>query len=36
MLERLQSSGKTRREAIRILKRRLSDVIYRTLLTDAA
>jgi transposase len=35
MLERLQSAGKSRREAIRILKRRLSDVVYRTLLTDA-
>jgi transposase len=36
MLERLQGSGKSRREAIRILKRRLSDVVYRTLLTDAS
>lgn len=34
MLERLQAAGKSRREAIRILKRRLSDVVYRTLLTD--
>jgi transposase len=36
LLARLQESGKSRREAIRILKRRLSDVVYRTLLTDAA
>jgi transposase len=30
------AEGKTRREALRCLKRRLSDVIYRTMITDAA
>ena len=29
-------SGHTRREAMRILKRHLSDVVYRTMLRDAA
>ena len=35
MLERRQNSGNSGREALRILKRRLSDVVYRTLLADA-
>ena len=35
-LERRQKAGATRKEAIRSLKRRLSDVIYRAMLTDAA
>jgi transposase len=34
-LARKRAAGKTRREALRCLKRRLSDVIYRTMLTDA-
>lgn len=33
-LARKQSEGKTRREALRCLKRRLSDVVYRTLVTE--
>ena len=35
-LARKRAAGKTRREALRCLKRRLSDVIYRTMLEDAA
>jgi transposase len=35
-LARKRAAGKTRREALRSLKRRLSDVIYRTMLEDAA
>jgi hypothetical protein len=35
-LERRQKAGATRKEAIRSLKRRLSDVIYRAMITDAA
>ncbi len=35
-LARKRSSGHTRRGALRCLKRRLSDVIYRTMLEDAA
>jgi transposase len=35
-LERKRAEGKTRREAMRCLKRRLSDVVYRQLLADAA
>jgi transposase len=35
-LERRQADGNTRTEAIRALKRRLSDVVYRALLADAA
>lgn len=35
-LERRQHNGNTRAEALRALKRRLSDVIYRALLADAA
>jgi transposase len=34
-LARKQSEGKTRREALRCLKRRLSDVVYRTLVSEA-
>jgi transposase len=34
LVARHLTAGKTKREAIRILKRRLSDVIYRTMLTD--
>lgn len=34
-LERKRAEGKTRKEALRCLKRRLSDVVYRQLLTDA-
>jgi transposase len=33
-LARKRAAGKTRREALRCLKRRLSDVIYRTMLSD--
>jgi transposase len=33
---RKRAEGKTSREAIRCLKRRLSDVLYRTLRADAA
>ena len=35
-LERRQVNGNTRTEAIRALKRRLSDVVYRALVADAA
>ena len=35
-LERKRAEGKTRREAMRCLKRRLSDVIYRQLMAEAA
>lgn len=35
-LDKKRAEGKTRREAIRCLKRRLSDVVYRQLLADAA
>jgi transposase len=35
-LERKRAEGKTRREAMRCLKRRLSDVVYRQLMADAA
>jgi transposase len=34
-LSRKRAAGKTRREALRCLKRRLSDVIYRTMIDDA-
>jgi len=34
-LERKRNEGKTRREAMRCLKRRLSDVVYRQMLLDA-
>lgn len=34
-LLRKQHEGKTRREALRCLKRRISDTVYRTLITDA-
>ena len=33
-LARKQAEGKTRREALRCLKRRLSDVVYRALLAE--
>jgi transposase len=33
-LARKRAAGKTRREALRCLKRRLSDVVYRTMLAD--
>ena len=33
---RRQAEGKSRKEAMRVLKRRLSDVVYRQLLADAA
>jgi transposase len=32
---RKRAAGKTRRETLRCLKRRLSDVVYRTMLADA-
>ena len=35
-LARKRAAGKTRREALRCLKRRLSDVVYRTMIEDAA
>lgn len=35
-LDRRMTEGKTRREAMRALKRQLSNVIYRHLATDAA
>lgn len=34
-LEKKRAEGKTRREALRCLKRRLSDVVYRQLVADA-
>lgn len=34
LMERHMSNGKTKREALRILKRRLSDVVYRTMSND--
>lgn len=34
LVERLTGSGKTKRDALRILRRRLSDVVYRCLLAD--
>ena len=33
-LDKLLTSGKTRTEALRLLRRQLSDVAYRALLTD--
>lgn len=35
-LQRKQRDGKSRREALRCLKRRISDAVYRCLVTDAA
>jgi transposase len=35
-IERRTATGETRREALRLLRRRLSDVVFRTLLTDEA
>ena len=34
-LARKRAAGKTRREALRCLKRRLSDIVYRTMIEDA-
>ena len=34
-IQRRMAAGNTKKEAIRALKRRLSDVVYRTMLTDA-
>jgi len=34
LIDRHMSNGKTKREALRILKRRLSDVVYRTMIQD--
>ena len=34
MVARLTASGKTKRDALRVLRRRLSDVVYRCLLED--
>ncbi|WP_433209614.1 hypothetical protein ACQP1G_20000 [Nocardia sp. CA-107356] len=33
-VDKLKASGKTRTEAMRLLRRRLSDVVYRALLAD--
>ena len=33
-MEKKRAEGKTRAEALRCLKRRLSDIVYRTLLED--
>jgi transposase len=35
LMERRMNDGKTKTEALRVLKRRLSDVVYRSLQTDA-
>ena len=35
LLERRMISGSTKPEALRVLKRRLSDVVYRALTNDA-
>ncbi|MFC4129944.1 hypothetical protein ACFOZ4_04935, partial [Hamadaea flava] len=35
LYERRLANGNTRREALRVLKRRLSDVVYRCLKADA-
>lgn len=35
LMARHLSNGKTKQEALRVLKRRLSDVVYRTMITDA-
>jgi transposase len=34
LIERHTNNGKTKREALRILKRRLTDVVYRTMIKD--
>lgn len=34
LVERHTSNGKTKREALRVLKRRLTDVVYRTMIQD--
>jgi transposase len=34
LMEQHMSNGKTKREALRILKRRLTDVVYRTMIQD--
>ncbi len=35
LVDRLTASGKTKRDAIRILRRRLSDIVYKRLLEDS-
>lgn len=35
LIDRLTTSGKTKRDAIRILRRRLSDIVYKRLLADS-
>jgi transposase len=35
LMERRMTGGKTKTEALRVLKRRLSDVVYRALQADA-
>jgi len=35
LLERLMASGKTKRDALRILRRRLSDIVYKRLLEES-
>ncbi|MGQ0825647.1 MAG: IS110 family transposase, partial [Actinomycetota bacterium] len=35
LMERQMNNGKTKTEALRVLKRKLSDVVYRALLADA-
>ena len=35
LIERRTASGNTKKEAMRVLKRRLSDVVYRAMLKDA-
>ena len=34
--DRTKARGKTSNEAMRLLKRRLSDIVYRTMVNDAA
>ncbi len=34
LIHKHMSQGKTKREALRVLKRRLTDVIYRTMIND--
>ena len=35
-VDRLVADGKTKKEAIRVLKRRISNTVYRHLVADAA
>jgi len=35
LLERLMASGKTKRDALRVIRRRLSDIVYKRLLEDS-